>query len=95
MCVIVLEVSWCLWKNQVFSLSIIVFLEIHKDGNAGIKGLGRYSNDKYKQIKSLSTNEDRTKDIYGSVWCSALWTNLASGSWAIFNLTFVGALIDF
>ena len=77
-CVIVLQVSWCLWKNQVFPLSIIIFRKV---GNAGIKGLGRDSKNKYKQIKSLSTNEVRTKDLYGSVWCSTLWTNLSSASW--------------
>ena len=29
------------------------------------------------------------------VWCSPLWANLATANWRIFNLTFVGAPIDY
>ena len=50
-------------KIRFFPFPLQFFLEVHKDGNAGIKGLGRDS--KNKQIKSLSTNEDRTRDLYG------------------------------
>ena len=48
-------------KNSGFSPFHYSFLEIHKDDNAGIKGLGRNSKNKYKQIKNLSTNKDRTR----------------------------------